>query len=82
MKRELPRNIGYSLAVVGPRRPIRCGRRLNYDIVYALTQNGLKIVNGGFGGVDTCAHRGALDTGVAVIMGCGLSLLYPARATV
>ena len=33
----LPQNIGYSLAVVGSRRPIRCGRRLSYDIAYALT---------------------------------------------
>ena len=80
VKGEFPQNIGYSLAVVGPRRPTRCGRRLSYDIAHALTQNGLKIVNGGFGDVDTCAHRGALDAGgrTVVIMGCGLSILYPA----
>ena len=80
MKGELPQNIGYSLAVVGPRRPTRCGRGLSYDIAYALTQNGLRIVNGGFGGVDTYAHRGALEAGgrTVVIMGCGLSILYPA----
>jgi len=35
VKGELPQNIGYSLAVVGPRRPTRCGRRLSYDIAYA-----------------------------------------------
>ena len=75
----LPQNIGYSLAVVGSRRPTRFGERLSYDIACALARSGWKIVNGGLDGVDACAHQGALDSGgrTVVIMGCGLSFFYP-----
>ena len=80
VKRELPQNIDYSLAVVGSHRPTRYREKLSYDIAYALTENGLKIVSGGAHDIDTYAHQGALDAGghTVVVMRCGLGVIYPA----
>ncbi|MQA91502.1 MAG: DNA-protecting protein DprA [Gemmatimonas sp.] len=69
------------LAVVGTRSPTRYGRiaaeRLSFDLAMA----GLVVVSGLARGIDSAAHRGALDaqgTTIAVL-GHGIDLIYPSE---
>jgi DNA processing protein len=69
------------LAVVGTRRPTSYGTaaatRLSQDLALA----GLTIVSGMARGIDTAAHRAALDVqgGTVAVFGCGVDELYPAE---
>jgi DNA processing protein len=69
------------LGVVGTRRPTPYGtaatERLSADLAHA----GLTIVSGMARGIDTSAHRAALDIGgdTVAVLGCGVDLVYPAE---
>jgi len=69
------------LGVVGTRRPTPYGTaaatRLSQDLALA----GLTIVSGMARGIDTAAHRAALDVqgGTVAVFGCGVDELYPAE---
>ncbi len=69
------------LGVVGTRRPTAYGiaatQRLSPDLAHA----GLTIVSGMARGIDTAAHRSALEVGgdTAAVFGCGVDLIYPAE---
>ena len=52
-----------TLAIVGTRRPTMYGKELTMRITPTLVQQGLTIVSGLAVGVDTIAHRSALDAG-------------------
>jgi DNA processing protein len=69
------------LGVVGTRRPTPYGtaatERLSADLAHA----GLTIVSGMARGIDTSAHRAALNIGgdTIAVLGCGVDLVYPAE---
>jgi DNA processing protein len=69
------------LGVVGTRRPTAYGtaatERLSADLAHA----GLAIVSGMARGIDTSAHRAALDIGgdTVAVLGSGVDLVYPAE---
>lgn len=72
-----------SVAIVGTRSP----KTDSYDIAYhmsgGLAVNNVTVVSGGALGIDTAAHRGALDSGgrTIAVLGCGLDYPYlPANA--
>ena len=69
-----------SVSVVGSRNAKDYGRKVSYRLSYQIAQRGLTVVSGFAKGIDTAAHRGALEAGGRTIgvMGNGLSLIYPA----
>ena len=69
-----------SLSIVGSRDAKDYGRKVSYRLSYQLAQRGLTVVSGLAKGIDTSAHRGALESGgrTIAVMGSGLSFIYPA----
>lgn len=67
------------VAVVGSRKVTSPGVRHTKKFSRELAQKGLGIVSGLAEGVDTCAHRGALEVGgkTIAVLGSGLNQLYP-----
>lgn len=70
---------GDGLAVVGSRRASEGGRVFTERLCRELSAAGFAIVSGLARGVDTAAHRGALnESGVTVgVLGCGIDRVYP-----
>lgn len=69
------------IAVVGTRAPTRYGRDVTESFVADLATNGFTIVSGLARGVDTIAHRVALqyEKPTVGVMPCGLDRIYPAE---
>lgn len=77
---ELKPEDALSIALVGSRQAKDYGRRVSYQLSYQLAKRGLTVISGFAKGIDTCAHRGALEASgrTIAVMGNGLSLIYPA----
>ena len=77
---ELTPEDALSISLVGSRNAKDYGRKVSYHLSYQLAQRGLTVVSGFARGIDTSAHRGALEAGgrTIAVMGNGLSVIYPA----
>ncbi len=62
-----------ALGVIGSRTPSKYGEEAASTIVSQLCENGVLIVSGGAVGIDTVAHRTAIECGgkTVLVMGCG-----------
>lgn len=68
-----------AVTVVGARRASSYGREVARGLGRELASAGLLVVSGLAFGIDSCAHRGAVEAGRTVaVLGCGPDLVYPA----
>ncbi len=76
---ELLERDSLAVAVVGTRRATSYGRSVARKISRDLAQAGITVISGGAYGVDSEAHRGALEAGgrTVAVLGSGMDCLYP-----
>ena len=76
---ELPR--GPAVAIVGTRGPTLAGEQFARHLAGVLAREGVAILSGGALGIDTAAHRGALDVGgkTVVVAPSGYAHPYPSE---
>jgi DNA processing protein len=76
---NLPAEDEPCLAVVGTRRPTIYGRQVTEEIVADLARSKITIVSGLARGIDSVAHRAALDAGgkTVAVFASGLDIVYP-----
>ena len=68
------------LGIVGSREASQLSKELTQTISKALAKAGVCIVSGLAKGIDTAAHKGALQVGAtAAVFGSGLDQVYPAQ---
>lgn len=69
-----------ALAIVGSRNPTRGGKQNAYEFAKHLGRSGFCIVSGLAQGIDTAAHKGALDADAMTVafLGHGIDRIYPA----
>ena len=67
------------IAIVGTRQPSPYGSGMAEVLARDLARRGVVIMSGMARGVDTCAHKGALDAGGATVAvwGTGIDVIYP-----
>ena len=73
----------WCLAVVGTRKATAYGKQVTEELAADLARNKITIVSGLARGIDSIAHRSALEAGgrTIAIFGCGLDTVYPAENT-
>jgi DNA processing protein len=71
----------HALAIVGTRRPSAYGSQVGHKLARDLAERQLVIVSGLARGIDSCAHRGALEgKGKTVaVQGRGMDAIYPSE---
>ena len=76
---QLPIVDTLSVAIVGSRSPTEYGKTISQQLSHQLAARCITVVSGFARGIDTCAHRGALEAGgrTVAVFGCGLSIMYP-----
>jgi DNA processing protein len=76
---SLPAEDEPCLAIVGTRRPTVYGRQVTEEIAADLAGSGIMIISGLARGIDSVAHRAALDAGgkTVAVFGSGLDIVYP-----
>ena len=67
------------VAIVGARDASSYALKTSYKFAYELAKEGFTIISGMARGVDTYAHKGALDAGgnTIAVLGNGLDIAYP-----
>jgi len=77
---KLPEDRKLTVAIVGSRKPTAYGREVTYRLSYDLAKRGVIVVSGLALGVDSVAHRAALEAGgtTIAVLANGVDIIYPA----
>jgi len=72
-------NAPLTIAVVGTRRPTNWGVSMTRKLLAGAVSAGFCVVSGMAAGIDSAAHRTALDDGgiTVAVFGCGVDIIYP-----
>ncbi len=67
------------IAIVGTRHPTERGRQFAYQLAYSLAETGITVVSGLAEGIDSAAHKGALQAEgrTVAVLGNSLDIVYP-----
>ena len=67
------------VSIVGTRRATDYGKRMCHELIEGLVSSGVLIASGLAYGIDTAAHKAALDVGLSTVavLGHGLDRIYP-----
>lgn len=67
------------IAIIGCRNCTVAGAKYAYQFGYSLAKKGLNVISGFARGIDTCSHKGAIDTHgkTIAVLGSGLDVIYP-----
>jgi len=75
---EIKKEDADAIAIVGTRQPSRYGVSTCEKIAHQLVSMGITVISGLARGIDTMAHRGAIEAGRTIaVLGSGLSDIYP-----
>jgi len=68
-----------AVALVGSRKATVYGRKVAEQLGRDLAKSGVIVVSGMARGIDTAAHRGAVQVGgyTVAVLGCGVDVVYP-----
>lgn len=68
-----------AVAVVGSRRATALGLGIAHTLGVELAEAGVQVISGMARGIDSAAHRGAMDGGgsTVAVLGCGIDVCYP-----
>lgn len=80
-KGTLPKNDEMCFSIIGSRRCSEYGAEVAQKFARDLAKNDFIIVSGMARGIDSMAHRGAINGGgkTVAVLGCGVDLCYPAE---
>jgi len=78
---ELKREDELAVAIVGSRKTAPYGRWITEKIGEDLARHGVTVVSGIARGIDSLAHKGAIQGGGRTIgvLGCGVDVIYPSE---
>ena len=78
---ELPADATHKIAIIGSRRCSEYGLLAARLLAKPLAENDVVIVSGMARGVDSMAHRGAIEGGgkTIAVLGCGADICYPSE---
>lgn len=68
-----------TIAIVGTRKPTKYGENIAYKLAYEAARRGAVVVSGLAYGIDSVAHRAALDAGgvTVAVLGTPIDQIYP-----
>ncbi|PIV24819.1 MAG: DNA-protecting protein DprA [Deltaproteobacteria bacterium CG03_land_8_20_14_0_80_45_14] len=81
LRGELRREDELAVAIVGSRKTSPYGRWITEKIGQDLARYGVTVVSGMARGIDSVAHKGALQGGgrTIAVLGCGVDVIYPSE---
>ena len=81
VKGTLSERDALAMAIVGSRRTTLYGQEMARKLAFQLARVGVTVVSGLARGIDTAAHRGALQAKgrTVAVIGCGIDIVYPAE---